>query len=116
MLSKQGTVVADYGTTAKDYSSDILSLTQKNKTLGTRFVGKNSLWCGILNKMIDKEMYCIGVATDQSDNRDSVFNCIDRISDPFEKDRKEKGMPEAVKRISKHMRAAMVGYVYSRRA
>lgn len=108
LLSKDGILLSEYGTTPQDYSQEILAMTKKNSTLGTRFIGKANLWCGLLNKKINGDLYCLAVATDLSDNRELVFNCLDKINEGFDKDRREKNLQEAIKVVSKHMRSAMV--------
>ena len=108
LLAKEGKVAGEYGTTTKDYSMELLAVIGANTKLGTRFVNVGGLSCAILNKIYWNERFAIAVVVEQVSERDSAFDCLDRIVGDFEKDTASRKSKDCVARIGKHMRAAMV--------
>lgn len=114
LVSRENTMVGEYGVTMKDYSQDVMRVVQANSSrLGTRFITVPGLFsCALLNQKHDDELYSIVVVTESAEHRDQAFDCLDIISSGFEVDRRSKKAKDALVRVPKHMRSAMVWCLY----
>mgnify|MGYP000340745794 CR=1 FL=1 len=107
LFAKAGSVLGDYGTTSRDFTTDLLALAETSSRAGSRFVQLGDYSAIVMNKAYKGETYTLALVMDSAEDRDLAFDCLDKISQGIDTDRGQKKAKEALVRVPKHMRSAM---------
>jgi hypothetical protein len=111
VITRGGTLLAEYGTAPDGFSEKILAIVARNSNgSGTRLVsiGGDQL-CAVMSKTISKETISFAAIIESNEERDNSFNFLDSLGLFFERESNNPKMTSEMNNfLSKHIKTQMV--------
>lgn len=109
LVARGTTVLAEYGTSAQDFTEKIVAVLNRNHGSGTRLVQIGKHLCAVMTKTINKEDINFAAVIEANEERDNSFNFLDSLSVFFEKESKNPKMTTEMNAfLSKNIKQQMV--------
>lgn len=112
LIARGTTVLAEYGTSAQDFTEKIVAVFNRSQGSGTRLVQIGQNLCAVMTKTINKEDINFAAVIESNDERDNSFNFLDTLSVFYEKELKNPKMTTEMNAfLSKNIKQQMVQIV-----
>jgi hypothetical protein len=109
IITRGTTVLAEYGTSAQNFTDLMLPIIGRNSSSGTRLVPVGQHLCAVMNKGVNREAISFACIIESNEERDNCFNFLDALASFYEK---ETGNPKMTTEmnafLSKAIKSQMV--------
>jgi hypothetical protein len=86
IITRGATVLAEFGTSAQNFSELMLPIAGRSGGSGTRLVPVGQHLCAVMNKGVSREVITFACIIESNEERDNCFNFLDALAAFFEKE------------------------------